>query len=191
MADDKITDQVLSGSEYERTKAVVRRTFPMSLRWKVRTAILGLLVTALIAPAVSLRQAFILELEGTETFRLEIGKLAMLGILTTLGAGLLLVKQEYVLTQGSVTAERARRLVRIEDLLMWFVLLGTVFTVLSTVLVVVGVVSTEAIERLYGASVRVYRPSDAAGVDVRLVSGLGPGLAIVLLVLHTSIQSNN
>jgi hypothetical protein len=191
MSDEKITDRVLDGGEYERAKVTVRQTFSIPLRTKIRAAIGSLLTTVPLGPAVVLRTDVVESYEGTLTFELIIGQLALLGILTVFFAGLLLVRQHYILLADSMTAERARKLVRTEDLLMWFVLLGAVFGLIATALALVPLVSSGAVDSLYDAGVRVYRPTNALGVDVRLVSALGAVFSLVLFALRVWVDSDS
>jgi len=184
MSGNDITDRVLEGGEYERAKATVRQTFSTALGTKITVAIAGLLVAVALAPAVVLRRELIVAYEGTDSLELIIGRLVLLGVGTVFPAGLLLVRLQYRLAAGSVTPERARRLVRFEDLLMWFVLLGSVFILIGTVLAGIGLVSAGAVERLYDASVGIYRPTNAFGIDVRLVSTLAGVLALTLAILR-------
>jgi hypothetical protein len=184
MSGDDITDRVLEGGEYKRAKATVRQTFSIPLGTKITGAVAGLLFAVPLAPAVVLRRELIVAYEGTDSLELIIGRLVLLGVGTVFPAGLLLVRQQYHLADGSVTAERARRLVRFEDLLMWFVLLGSVFILIGTVLAGVALVSTGAVERLYDAGIGIYRPTATFGIDVRLVSALAGVLALVLSALR-------
>ncbi|PSQ50462.1 hypothetical protein BRD19_00820 [Halobacteriales archaeon SW_7_65_23] len=122
MPQEDIIERVLEGGEYERAKATVNRTFAMPIRTKIAIAIAGLLVTLPVAPAIVLRRTLIVAYEGTDTLELVLGRLALLGMATVFLAGLLLIRQRHVLLGGSLSAERARKLLRIEDLLMWFVI---------------------------------------------------------------------
>ena len=191
MSDEKITDRVLEGGEYERAKVTVRQTFSIPIRTKILGAVGGLLATVPLGPAVVLRKDLIESYEGILTFELILGQLALLGVVTVFLSGLLLVWQHYLLVADSITAERARKLVRTEDLLMWFVLLGSVFGLIATVLALVPLVYSGAVDSLYGAGVRVYRPTNALGIDVRLVSALGAVLSTVLFVLLAWVESRS
>lgn len=191
MSDEKITDRVLDGGEYERAKVTVRQTFSIPIRTKIWVAVGGLTATVPLGPAVVLRQDLIESYEGTLTFELILGQLAMLGVVTVFSSGLLLVRQHFLLLADSMTAERARKLVRTEDLLMWFVLLGSVFGLIATVLALVPLLSSGAVDSLYDAGVRVYRPTNALGIDVRLVSALGAVLSLVLLALQAWVESRS
>jgi len=184
MVRDDIIERVLEGGEYERAKATVNRTFAMSIRTKIAVAIVGLLVTVPVAPAIVLRRNLIVAHEGTDTLELVLGRLALLGMATVFLAGLLLIRQRRVLLGGSLSAERARKLLRIEDLLMWFVLLGSVFGLIAAVLAGLGLVYPGAVEWLYATGVRVYAPTTALGVDVRFVSALGAFMSQSLFLLH-------
>lgn len=190
MSDENITDRVLEGGEYECAKATVRQMFSIPLRTKIRVSILSLLVTVLLAPAVVLRQDLVAVYEGTRTFDLVLGRLAILGMTTVFLAGVLLVRQQRLILVDSMSAERARKLVRVQDLLMWFVLLGSVFVLIATLLAWFPVVFGGAVDRLYGAGIRIYRPTTVLGLDVRLVSALGGLLSLVLFALRTAVYSD-
>ena len=110
--------------------------------------------------------------------------LALLGVVVTFGAGLLLVRQLYAVHQRALSEPEARRLVRTEDVLMWFVAQGGAFVLIPVGLAVTGFLSAGTIETLYGYGVTVYQPSRTVGVDARPVSALGVGLAAVLYGLY-------
>jgi hypothetical protein len=182
--DEEVSKRIVDGEPYPRAELTVRRTFPLSLDQKIQVASGALAASAVIAPALFLRRGLIRSIEGTgslpETLGLVVVTLALLGILTTFTAGLVLVRQGYVVSHRSLTAEQARRLVRVEDLVMWFILQGGAFILIAATASIVGLLSPDAIERLYGYGVAVYQPSTTFGVDARLVSGLGTVLAAVL-----------
>jgi hypothetical protein len=184
MPREDIIERVLEGGEYERAKATVNRTFAMPIRTKIAMAIAGLLVTLPVAPAIVLRRNLIVAYEGTDTLELVLGRLALLGMATVFLAGLLLIRQRRVLLGGSLSAERARKLLRIEDLLMWFVMLGSLFGLLAAGLACLGLVYPEGVEWLYATGVRVYAPTTALGVDIRFVSALGAFMSQALFLLH-------
>jgi hypothetical protein len=182
--DEEVSRRIVDGEPYQRAELTVRRTFPLSLGQKIQIASGALAASVVIAPALFLRRGLIRSIEGTgplpETLGLVIVTLALLGILTTFAAGLVLVRQEYVVSRRSLTAEQARRLVRVEDVVMWFVLQGATFILIAAAAAVVGLLSPDAVKRLYGYGVTVYQPSTTFGIDARLVSGLGVVLAAVL-----------
>ncbi len=185
--DDDLTEQVLKGTTYDRAAVMVNRTFPISIGRKIRIAAGVLAASALLAPALYLSRGRIRSIEGvdglTEVFGLRIAVLALLGIVTTVGAGMILVRQRAVVRRRSLDERQAQRLVRIEDVLMWFVVQGGAFVLIAVLLAVIGVVSAEAIYTLYGYEVMVYQQSSFIRVDARAVSALGGALAVVLYAL--------
>jgi hypothetical protein len=189
--DDEVTDRILEGTTYDQAEMAVRRTFPFRIVSKIRVAIGVLALSGLLGPALYLSRNRVHSFGGTETlsrvFSLTVSVLALIGVVTTAAAGLLLVRQLRVIGQRSLSEHEARRLVRTEDVLMWFVLQGAVFVLIPVVLVVVGVVSVGAVETLYSYGVTVYQPS-ALPVDARLVSALGGGFAVVLYGLCRRVR---
>lgn len=184
---DDLTDRILEGTTYDRAAATVNRTFPLSIGRKIRIASGILAASVLLAPALYLSRDRIRSISGVESlgevFGLRIAVLALLGVVTTVGAGLVLVRQRAVARRRSLDEEQAQRLVRIEDVLMWFVVQGGAFVLIAVGLAVLGAVSAEAIDTLYQYEVTVYQKSGFVGVDARVVSALGGALAVVLYVL--------
>lgn len=185
--DDDIAERILEGTTYERAAVTVQRTFPFSIRRKIQLTAVVLAVSTLLAPTLYLSRGRIRSVEGgqgvVEVFGLRIAALALLGVVTATGAGVVLVRQRAVMRQDSPGDERARRLVRIEDFLMWFVLQGGAFVLIPVVLAVVGVVSPGVVDALYRNDVPIYQASGLPGVDARAVSGVGGTFAVVLYVL--------
>jgi len=191
MSDDDIRRRVVEGDPYERAEVTVRRTFPISLDRKVHLAIATLAAAVPLAPAVLLRRDLIGSLEGAEaaagTLSLQLGWLALIGIAMGFVIGGLLVRQKRVLRRRSLSDEDARKLVRIEDFLTFFLIHATALVVVPTTLAVVGVVSPGTIETLYGHDVAVYQPTAAFHLDARLVSGIAGTLAVVLAALDRTV----
>lgn len=183
--DNDLTDRILKGTTYDRAAATVDRTFPFSIGRKIRIASGVLAASALLAPALYISRGRIRSIEGAESlgevFGLRIATLALLGVVTSAGAGLVLIRQHAVVHRRSLDEEQAQRLVRIEDVLMWFVIQGGAFVLIAVGLVVVSAVSAEAIDTLYQYGVMVYQTSGF--VDARAVSALGGALAVVLYAL--------
>jgi len=195
-ADDELSRRILEGTSYEHAEATTNRVFPVSLDGKILLAVGGLASTVVLAPALFVRRDLIRALEGTgalsETLSPGIAVLALVGVATTFGVGLLLVRQRYAVRARSLDLETARKLVRIEDFLMWFLVQGVLFIVVPALLAVAGVLSAGTIEALYESNVVVYQPAGTLAVDARIVSGLGGGLAAVLFGLWwyaTSVAS--
>ena len=183
--DNDLTDRILEGTAYDQATATVNRTFPFSIGRKIRIASGILAASALLAPALYISRGRIRSIEGVENlagvFGLRIATLALLGVITSASAGLVLIRQHAVVRRGSLDEERAQRLVRVEDVLMWFVIQGGAFVLIAVGLAVVGTVSAEAIDTLYQSGVMVYQTSGL--VDARAVSALGGAFAVVLYAL--------
>lgn len=191
VSDDDIAERVLEGDAYELAAMTIRRTFAVSLRRKVHLAVGVLTVSVLLGPALFARRNLIRSFEGTrslaETLGLSITVLALFGVLTTFVAGLLLVRHRYVVRRRTLDRDRARRMIRVEDVLMWFLLQGTVFVLIAVAASLLGVLSPETVQTLYANGVVVYRPA-GVGVDARTVSVLGGLLALILSTLWLSVD---
>jgi hypothetical protein len=189
---DDVTDRLLEGTAYDQATITVRRTFPLRIVGKIYVAIGILAMSGLLAPALYLSRDRIRTFGATETlsetFSLTMVTLALLGVVVTFGAGLLLVRQFYAVHRRALSETEARRLVRTEDVLMWFVAQGAVFVLIPVGLAVIGVLSASTIETLYGYGVTVYQPSQTIGVDARSISALGVGLGVVLYGLYRALQ---
>jgi hypothetical protein len=193
MSDDDISRRILEGSAYEQAVVTVRRTFPVGLEWKIYIA-LGILATAgLIAPALFVRRAYVSAVTGAESLSAALSPtvvtLSFVGVLVTAATGAILVRQQYVVSRRSLDEERARRLVRVEDVLMWFLLQGAALVAVPTAVSLLAVVSTGAVETLYATGIKAFGPAGAVGVDARLVSGLGVTLAVVLFAASSWARS--
>jgi|GEM_PF-3146423 hypothetical protein len=181
MPDDEIYERALNGDAYERASMTMRRMFPISIGKKIRISIGTLALSTLLAPAVFVQYAVVASSDlRSETFRLSIAVLALAGILTAFLAGAVLVRQYHVVARRSLSETKARRMIRVEDLVTLFVLQGASFVAIPTALTAIGVISPPAIEALYGAGIEVYAPSPTALADARFVSALGGILAALL-----------
>lgn len=191
--DDEISKRLIEGDTYDQATVTVRRTFDIPLDRKIRIAAGALATSVLIAPAVLVRREFVRslepEVESSGPFSPSIGIFALLGIAMAFAAGLLLVRQKRVVVNRTLSEEAARRLVRIEDLLMWFVLSGAAFVAISTGFALTGLLAPGAVETLYEYGVVVYRPSQAIQIDVRLVSLTGGASAAILFALSKTNPS--
>jgi hypothetical protein len=189
--DNDVTDRVLKGSAYDRAELTVRRTFPLGAAAKVRTAAGILGISGLLAPLLYLGRGRIQSVEGTrtlsETLSLVVVDLALIGVLTTLGAGVALVGQGYAADRRSLTEEEARRLIRTEDFLMLFVVQGGLFVLLSVAIAAAAVAPGEVVGTLYGYGITVYAPGGVAGLDARHVSALGVGSGVILVWLSRTL----
>jgi hypothetical protein len=189
-ADDDIATSVLEGDAYDLAAVTTRRTFAISLQRKIELAVAVLAVSILLGPALVARQDLIGSLEGagpvSATLQLAIGLLALGGILTAFVVGVLLVGYCSRTARRSPSLEAARRLVRIEDVLMLFLLQATAFVLIPVSLSLVGVASPDAIRTLYAHGVVVYRPTPIA-VDARSVSVLGGLLGLILAALRFGV----
>ena len=181
---DDIADTLVEGDTYEQAALSVERMVPLSLDTKVRIAIGSLALSVGLAPAVLVRRDLVQSLEGTSSLSLTLGLLGLNGIVTTALCGFLPVRQREIVNRGSLSAQRARRLVRVEDFLGLFVLLGAGFVAAPVALAVAGALSPSTIETLYAYDVRIYRPHETLGIDLRIVSAVGGALAVTLLALR-------
>jgi hypothetical protein len=180
--DDDIAKTLIEGDTYEQAALNVDRFIPLSLAAKLYLAVGTLALSVTVAPAVMFRRELVRSLEGTNSLSLTLGVLVLNGILTTVLGGVLLVRQQYIVDNSSLTVKQARKLVRLEDLYVLAVILGGMFIAASAALVWVGVVAPGVVETLYSYDARVYQPDETLGVDLRLISALG-GFAAVLLFL--------
>jgi len=178
--DDDIAKTLVEGDSYEQAALSVSRMVPLSLDTKIRIAIGSLALSVVVAPGVVLRRDLVRSLEGTGSLSLTLGLLVLNGILTTALGGSLLVRQRYMISQGSLSAQQARKQVRIEDFFMSFVLLGALFIIVPAAMILVGVLSPSAVETLYDNGINIYVPERAIDIDVRLVSATGGVLAVVM-----------
>lgn len=180
--DDDIAKTLIEGDTYEQAALNVDRFIPLSLAAKLYLAVGTLALSVTVAPPVMFRRELVRSLEGTNSLSLTLGVLVLNGILTTVLGGVLLVRQQYIVDNSSLTVKQARKLVRLEDLYVLAVILGGMFIAASAALVWVGVVAPGVVETLYSYDARVYQPDETLGVDLRLISALG-GFAAVLLFL--------
>jgi hypothetical protein len=185
---DDIAETLVEGDSYEQAALAVSRMVPLSLDTKIRIAIGLLALSGAIAPAVLLRRDLVRSLEGTESLSLTLGLLVLNGIITITLAGLLLVRQRYILTRRSLSSREARKLVRLEDFLVLFVLLGGLFVVAPLLLAVVGLVSPSTVETFYANDINIYQPDETLGIDLRAISAAGGFLAIVLFGLWRLVR---
>jgi len=185
--DNDYTDRILEGSAYDQAEVTVRRTFPLRAVGKLNIAAIVLWLSGLLAPVLYLTRARIQATEGTETLSetlsLVIVDITLIGVLTTLGAGLVLARQLYVIDRRSLNEEEARRLVRVEDLLMLFVVQGGLFVLIPVAIAVAGLASGDLVETLYEYGVTVYAPGGVGVIDARHVSAFGISSGAVLFWL--------
>lgn len=191
--DDDLTHRILEGTAYDRAAVTVRRTVPLDIVGKIRVSVGVLAASGLLAPALYLSRGRIRAVEGTgalsETLSLTLVTLTLLGVVTAFGASLLLVRQLYTIHRRSLSDDEARRLVRTEDLLMWFVLQGGAFVLIPVSVAVLGVLSGDIIDTLYSYEITVYQPSETVGLDARFVSALGGSLAVLLYALYHRLRT--
>jgi hypothetical protein len=182
MSDDEIYERIVEGESYEQAVVTVRRLVPLSLDRKIAVAVFGLGYAGLLAPALYLSRGTIQMFEGTDslaaTLSPALASLVALGLVTAFGGGVLLVRQRAIVERRSLTVDAARRQVRIEDLLMIFVLQGVSFVVIPTTPAVAAAVSGGVAQGLYDRGVVLYQAGGA--VDARLVSALGVLFAVAL-----------
>ena len=185
--DGKLTRQLLSGSTYEQATINVRRTFPVTIDGKILIAGVALALAVPFAPLVYYRRELIADLEGVESttaaLSVDIGTLAFAGLGSVFGAGVLLVYLRRRIRRIDLDPERARRVVRIEDLLMWVLLQGAAFILIAVSVAAAGVLAPETVADLYQRDVQLYQRTGIAVVDARLLSGLGGVLSTVMFGL--------
>lgn len=185
--DNDVTDRILEGNAYDQAEVTVRRTFPLRTVGKLNTAAGVLWLSGLLAPVLLLSRPRIRSTEGIETLSeslsLVLVDLVLIGVVTTLGAGLVLARQLYAIDRRSLNEEEARRLIRTEDLLMLFVVQGGLFVLIPVAIAVAGAASGDLVETLYGYGVTVYAPGGVGVVDARHVSVFGVGSGVVLFWL--------
>lgn len=184
---DDIERTILEGDPYDRAATLEDRVVPLSLEEKILACVLTLASSSLLAPLLYYRRSHIEQLERTrtlgETLSPALATLTLFGILTAFAFGLGLILLLASVRSRTLSIEEARRLVRIEDMVMVFAA-GGILSVLSALLFAsIGAISTEATGRLYETGVTFYSSGGPISVDSRLVSGLGPLCAAVLYVL--------
>lgn len=191
-ADDDVSQRILEGDAYEEAVVTVRQTFPVGLDRKVHIAVGTLATAGVVAPALFLTREYVAAVTGADslsaTLSPTVTTLGLAGVVVTFGAGVVLVRQQYVVRHGSPSEERARRLVRLEDMVMWFVVQGAAFIAIPTTVSVLTVVSTAAVDSLYDSGINAFGPAGATGIDARLVSGLGVVLATVLYAASARVR---
>lgn len=191
--DEKLTEQLLEGNTYEQATVNVRRTFPFTIDQKILIAPASLALAVLFAPLLYYRRALIAELEGANStataLTIDAGSLAFGGVISVSGAGVLLLYLRKRIQTVNLDPERARRVVRVEDLLMWVLLQGGAFILIAVAVAAFGVVAPESLEGLYQTDVRLYQRSGLALVDARIVSALGGALAVVMAGLWATTES--
>ncbi|PSP18509.1 hypothetical protein BRC62_03050 [Halobacteriales archaeon QH_10_67_13] len=185
--DEKLTQQLLEGSTYEQATVNVGRTFPIGIDEKILTAGIALALAVPFAPLVYYRRELIADLEETESttaaLSVDIGTLAFAGIVSVFGTGLLFAYLRRRIRRADLDPERARRVVRIEDLLMWVLLQGTAFVLIAVAVATAGVLAPETVADLYQQDVQLYQRTGLALVDARLLSGVGSVLSAIMLVV--------
>ena len=185
--DDDISQRLLEGDTYEKAQVMVRRTFGLPLDRKIAATAGVLWASVLVGPAVTYSRELVRTVEpGVDpagVYSPRIGVLALYGILVTFATGLLLVRHRRVVASRALTEEQARRLVRIEDLITWFALLGTTFVAIAVASTLAGALTPGAVRTLYDHGIVLYQPSGVVRVDIRLVSLLGGVLAATLSIL--------
>jgi len=187
--DDDLTESVIADDPYERARAMVRQTITLRVHEKIKVALGVLFCAVLLWPLVRFRQDLIQSLEGTSSYRLGIGVLVGLGVVITFCAGLLLVRQYYIIQTRDLDIEEAKFLVHMEDMFTWFLLLGAAAVVLPVVGAAIGAAFPGVTERLYEIGVRLYRISERFPIDSRYSASLGGFLGGVLAALFLGVGS--
>jgi len=193
MSDNDVSRRILEGDAYEQATLTVRRTFPIGLEWKVRIALAILATAGLVAPALFVGRDYVSTVTDAESLSATLSPtvvtLSFVGVVTTFAVGVILIRQQYVVAHRSLSEDRARRLVRVEDVLMWFLLQGGAFVAVPTAVAVLAVVSSGTVDALYAAGIMAFGPAEAVGVDARLVSGLGVTLSLVLFAASALVRT--
>lgn len=190
---DEISEAVIEGNAYEEALVRTKQTFPLSLKQKIQTCIIGLLVSTLLAPAVWVRRDLALTLEAgatvSEVLGTRLSLLTLLGIFTVLPVGLLLLRQLALLDRRSYSVEEARDIIRVQEIFMWFGAMGITFILIPVILALVGVVSPDTVHWLYSHTVVIYRVGEPLAVDVRITSAFGGLSALLLAVGYAYLDS--
>jgi hypothetical protein len=185
--DDDISKRLLEGDTYEQARVTVRQTFDVPLDRKIAITAGVLWASVVIGPAVTLSRGLVRSVapgvDPTGVFSPRIGMLALYGITVTFVTGLLLVRHRRVVASRSLSEEQARHLVRIEDLISWFALLGATLVAVPVALTLAGALTPGLIRALSEAGVVLYQPTTTVRVDIRVVSVIGATLALVLSAL--------
>lgn len=187
--DDDLTESVIADDPYERARAMVRQTVSLKIHEKIKIALGVLFCAVLLWPLVRFRQGLIRSLEGTSSYRLGLGVLVGLGVVVTFCAGLLLVRQYYIIQTRDLDVEEAKFLVHMEDMFTWFLMFGTAAVVLPVVGAGIGAAFPGSTERLYEVGVRLYRISERFPVDSRYSASLGGLLGGVLGAVFLGVGS--
>lgn len=185
--DDDITDRLLSGDAHDEAVLTVRRAFRLSGDQRILLAVGVLLYATLLWPGLVLGRDTMATLEPTALQGGESPVLVTLvafGLLSTVAPAVLLVGIQYSYVARSLDVDEARRLIRIEDFVTYFLLQGALFIVVPTTLVLVGSVVPGVAETLYGYNVRIYRPGETLSLDAGPVSATGGGLGLALAALR-------
>jgi len=183
-SEDELSEAVLEGDAYAQAIVQTKRYFSLSLEGKILACAAGLGLSTLLAPAVWVRRDLALSLEEGATLSQVLGTrlsaLALLGVVTVLLAGLLLLRQQVLLVRRSYTVEEARDVVRVQEIFMWFAVTGIVFILIPVFLGLLGVLSPDAVRWLYSNSVVIYRVGEPLAIDVRITSAIGGASALAL-----------
>jgi len=183
--DDDLVDRLIADDPYAEAEVTERRMIPLTLGQKVRFAAVILAFSGLLAPLVSTQTSLIIGVEPStqaNPYRLSIGSFAFYGVVTVFIVALFLLGLRKKVMHEVESASAARKIIRIEDIAAWFLLLATAAIVISLGFVVVGIILPETIADLTERGIRPYRPATAVG-DVRLSSVSGAIGALIVFVL--------
>lgn len=184
--DDDLVDRLIAGDPYAEAEVSERRMIPLTLGQKVRFASTILALSGLLAPLIAVQTTLITEVEPTtqaNPYRLSIGSFAFYGVVTVFIVALFLLGLRQKVIHEVESASAARKIIRIEDIAAWFLLLGTAAIVISLIFAVVGIVTPETILNLTEQRIRPYRPAATVIGDVRLSSLSGAVGALFIVVL--------
>ncbi len=175
--DDSIADTLLGDDPRERAELLERRLFPWTVTGKIRVCVATLFTAVLLFPTLFARRGLIRTLETRQPdaslFSTDIATVVLAGVIFTFLFGVILLRQRTLLFGADLTVAKARRLIRIEDLLMTLTVTnGVLFVAVPFVLALIGLAFPESIAGLYESEVRVYRAS-AVAIDARVTSLTG------------------
>lgn len=171
-------------ADYERLRGDAGTVFSLPLDRKVAVAVAGLATAASFGPVITAQSAEVRALENGPGAALNIvgGVSILLGVVLMFIGGTALVAQRYYVGQAVAEEERLKWFLRIEDLWMWVLTLGTIITVLCMSLMVPAALSLGSPEAVSDAGFGIYSEFDPLPfvIGAWLVSALAGGaLAVV------------
>lgn len=171
-------------ADYERLRGDAGTVFSLPLDRKVAVAVAGLATAASFGPVITAQSAEVRALENGPGAALNIvgGVSILLGVVLMFIGGTALVAQRYYVGQAVTEEERLKWFLRIEDLWMWVLTLGTIITVLCMSLMLPAALSFGSPEAVSDAGFGIYSEFDPLPfvIGAWLVSAIAGGaLAVV------------